>query len=179
MLRLWRTPGLRPQPCELKYFLEFAQGVRAHISHLGYLVLRAGRNVQNPERHFQNPAVLIFQAAVGHSPASSYEARMHPYCTAMPCVPRVANFAYIPNMGVALLSCTIAAVHISPWGLAFQTKSSERFRQTTTIKQYSATDGSSRSQYSVVCITSIDGLLPPDLVTNGQMAATTPISILY
>lgn len=36
------------------------------------------------------------------------------------------------------------------------------------IKQYSTTDGSSRSQYSAVCITSIDGLLPPDLVTNGQ-----------
>jgi hypothetical protein len=33
---------------------------------------------------------------------------MHPYCPAMPYMPRVANFAYIPNMGVALLSCIIS-----------------------------------------------------------------------
>ena len=33
---------------------------------------------------------------------------MHPYCPTMPCMPRVANFAYIPNMGVALLSCIIS-----------------------------------------------------------------------
>jgi hypothetical protein len=60
----------------------------------------------------------------------------------------------------------MAAVHISPWGLVFQTELTGRCRQTTTINQYPGTDGSSRSQYSAVCITSIDGLMPPDLVTN-------------
>ena len=53
-------------------------------------------------------------------------------------------------------------------GLVFQTKLTARCRQTTTINQYPGTDGSSRSQYSAVCITSIDGLMPPDLVTNGS-----------
>ena len=62
----------------------------------------------------------------------------------------------------------MAAVHIGPWGLIFQTKLSGRCRQTTTISQYPATDGSSRSQYSAVCIPSIDGLMPPDLLTNGS-----------
>ena len=33
---------------------------------------------------------------------------MYPYCSAMPCMPRVTKFAYIPNMGVALLSCIIS-----------------------------------------------------------------------
>src|SRR5436305_1388347 len=60
----------------------------------------------------------------------------------------------------------MAAVHISPWGLVFQTELSGRCRQTTRINQYHGTDVSSRSQYSAVCITSIDGLMPPDLVTN-------------
>src|SRR5436305_11939771 len=107
MLPFRRSRGLRPQPCRLEYFFEFTQGVRAHKSELEYRSLRAGRKVQHPERHFQNPAVLIFQAAVGHSPASSYEARMHPYCTAMPGMKAIANFTHIPNMGVALLSCII------------------------------------------------------------------------
>jgi hypothetical protein len=70
----------------------------------------------------------------------------------------------VERWGIAM-----AAVHISPWGLAFQTKLSGRCRQTTTINQYPGTDGSSRSQYSAVCITSIDGLMPPDLlVTNAS-----------
>ncbi|HEX4167571.1 MAG TPA: hypothetical protein VHZ55_19055, partial [Bryobacteraceae bacterium] len=38
------------------------------------------------------------------------------------------------------------------------------------------TDGSSRSQYSAVYITSIDGLMPPDLLTNGSDYAN---SLLY
>jgi hypothetical protein len=105
MLRFRPSGGLHPQPCRLKHLFEFTQTVRAHKPWFAYLSLRAGRNVQHPERHFQNPAVLIFQAAVGHSPASFYQARMHPYCPAMPGMPRVANFTDIPNMGVALLSC--------------------------------------------------------------------------
>jgi len=32
---------------------------------------------------------------------------MHPYCPALPGMKAIANFTYIPNMGVALLSCTI------------------------------------------------------------------------
>ncbi|HEX4168671.1 MAG TPA: hypothetical protein VHZ55_24675, partial [Bryobacteraceae bacterium] len=65
---------------------------------------------------------------------------------------------------------------ISPWGPVFQTKLSGRCRQTTTINQYPGTDGSSRSQYSAVYITSIDGLMSPDLLTNGSDYAN---SLLY
>jgi hypothetical protein len=48
----------------------------------------------------------LFQAAVGHCPASLYEAGMHPHCPAMPWMPGIADFAEIPNMGVVLRSCT-------------------------------------------------------------------------
>jgi transposase InsO family protein len=51
-------------------------------------------------------------------------------------------------------------------GLVFQIQMSGDCRQTTTINQHPRTDGSSRSQYSVVCITSIDGPMLPDLVKN-------------
>ena len=47
------------------------------------------------------------------------------------------------------------------------TRSSAPCRQMTTINQYPGTDASSLSQYSAVCITSINGLMLPDLVTNG------------
>jgi hypothetical protein len=63
----------------------------------------------------------------------------------------------------------MAAVHISPWGLAFQTKLSGRCRQTTTINEYPGTDGSSRSQYSAVCITTMSraGLCGVELYQSG------------
>ena len=32
---------------------------------------------------------------------------MHPYCPALPGMKAIANFTYIPNMGIALLSCII------------------------------------------------------------------------
>src|ERR1700751_1002292 len=102
MLRFRPSRGLRPQLCRLKHLFEFTQGVRAHNPLLGYLSLRAGRNVQHPERHFQNPAVLIFQAAVRHRPASSYEARMHPYCPAMPSMEGIVDLTHVPNMGVCV-----------------------------------------------------------------------------
>jgi len=115
MLRFRPSRGLRPRPCRLKHLFEFTQGVRAHNPLLAYLSLRARRNVQHPERHFQNPAVLIFQAAIRHSPASSYEARMHPYCPAMPSMEGIVDLTHVPNMGVALLSCIIAKETTKGW----------------------------------------------------------------
>ena len=92
--------------CRLKYLFEFAQGLGARESWLGGSSLAAGRDVQHPERHFQNPRCLdVFQAAVRHRPAPFYEAGMHPHCPAMPWMPGIANLAEIPNMGVVLLSC--------------------------------------------------------------------------
>src|ERR1700757_1130708 len=95
---LWR--------CRLKDLFEFAQGLGARESWLGYSGLAAGRDVQHPERHFQNPRCLdVFQAAVRYRPAAFYEKGLHPYCPAVPWMPEIADFTEIPNMGVGLLSC--------------------------------------------------------------------------
>jgi hypothetical protein len=75
------------------------------FSWLGDPGLAAGRNVQHPERHFQDPTVLILQAAVGYRLTSFDEARMHPYGPAMPGMEGIADLPHIPNMGVVLLSC--------------------------------------------------------------------------
>ena len=107
MLCFRRIMSLGTWQCRLKYLFEFAQGLGARESWLGGSSLAAGRDVQHPERHFQNPRCLdVFQAAVRHRPAPFYEAGMHPHCPAMPWMPGIANLAEIPNMGVVLLSCT-------------------------------------------------------------------------
>ena len=99
--------GLRPWQCRLKELFEFAQGLGAHDSSLRDLGPAAGRNVQHPERHFENPRSLgVFQAAVRYRPAAFYESGMHPYSPAMPWMPGIADFTEISNMGVVLLSCT-------------------------------------------------------------------------
>ena len=100
--------GLRPWQCRLKELFEFAQGLGAHDSSLRDLGPAAGRNVQHPERHFENPRSLgVFQAAVRYRPAAFYESGMHTYCPAVPWMPGIADFTEIPNMGVVLLSCII------------------------------------------------------------------------
>ena len=72
--------GLGQWLCGLKNIFEFAQGLRAGEPWVGYPGLAAGRNVQHPERHFQNPRRLdVFQAAVRHRPAAFYESGMYPY----------------------------------------------------------------------------------------------------
>ena len=97
-----------PWRCRLKDLFEFAQGLGARKSSLGDLGLAAGRDVQHPERHFQNPRCLdVFQAAVRYRLAAFYESGMHPYCPAVPWMPEIADFTEIPNMGVVLLSCII------------------------------------------------------------------------
>jgi len=40
---------------------------------------------------------------------------MHPYCPAMPGMKTIENFAHIPNMGVALLSCITKIALTLPW----------------------------------------------------------------
>ena len=80
--------------------------MRAHKPWRGHPDLVADRNVQHPEWHFQNPTVLILQAAVDHRPISFGEARLHLYGPAMPGMEGIADFTHIPNMGVVLLSCT-------------------------------------------------------------------------
>jgi hypothetical protein len=108
MLCFCRIMRFSPRQCRLQYLFEFAQGLGARASWLGDPSLAAGRYIQHPERHFQNPRCLdVFQAAVHHRPASFYEAGMHPHCPAMPRMPGIANLAEIPNMGVVLLSCII------------------------------------------------------------------------
>ena len=106
MLCFRRIMGLGPWQCRLKDLFEFAQGLGARESWLGDPGLAAGRDVQHPERHFQNPRCLdVFQAAVRHRPAPFYESGMHPHCPAVPWMPGIADFTEIPNMGVVLLSC--------------------------------------------------------------------------
>ena len=107
MLCFRRILSFGPWQCRLKDLFEFAQGLDARQSWLGDLGLAAGRDVQHPEWHFQNPRCLdVFQAAVHHRPAPFHEAGMHPHCPAMPWMPGIANLTEIPNMGVVLLSCT-------------------------------------------------------------------------
>ena len=78
--------------------------------------LAASRDVQHPERHFQNPRCLeVFQAAVRHRLAAFYEGGMNTYRSPMPWVPRVADFTEIPNMGVVLLSCIMAIERMRGW----------------------------------------------------------------
>jgi hypothetical protein len=85
--------GLRPWQCRLKELFEFAQGLGAHDSSLRDLGPAAGRNVQHPERHFENPRSLgVFQAAVRYRPAAFYESGMHPYFPAMPWMPGISRF---------------------------------------------------------------------------------------
>src|SRR5512132_2473154 len=99
--------SLGPRQCRLNHRFEFAQGLDSRESWLGDSSLAAGRDVQHPERHFQNPRCLeIFQAAVRHRSAAFYESGMYPHCPPMPWMPGIADFTEIPNMGVTLLSCT-------------------------------------------------------------------------
>ena len=101
MLCFRRIICLGPWQCRLKYLFEFAKGLGARESWLGDPSLAAGRDVQHPERHFQNPRCLeLLQAAVRHRSAAFYESGMHPYCPPMPWMPRIANSTEIPNMGV-------------------------------------------------------------------------------
>jgi hypothetical protein len=110
MLCFRRIVNLGPRQCRLKHLIEFAQGLGARESGLGESSLAAGRDVEHPERHFQNPRWLeIFQATVRHRSATFYESGMHPYCPPMPWMPRIADFTEIPNMGVVLLSCITAS----------------------------------------------------------------------
>src|ERR1700730_1449982 len=100
------TAGLGPWLCGLKNLFQFAQGLRAREPWFAYSGFAAGCDVQHPERHFQNPTSLdLFQAAVRHPLAASYETGMQPHCPAMPWMPAIADFTAIPNMGVVLLSC--------------------------------------------------------------------------
>src|SRR3954470_15569143 len=107
MLCFRRIISFDPRQCRLKYLLEFAQGLGAHESLLGDPGLAAGRDVQHPERHFQNPTCLeVFQAAVRHRLTAFYESGMNTHRSPMPWMPRVADFPEIPNMGVVSLSCS-------------------------------------------------------------------------
>src|SRR5262245_1687554 len=116
MLCFRRIIRLGPWQCRLKYLFEFAQGLGACESSLGDPILAEGRDVQHPERHFQNPTCLeLLQAAVRHRSAAFYESGMHPYCPPMPWMPGIADFTEIPNMGVVLLSCTIPRGRIRAW----------------------------------------------------------------
>jgi hypothetical protein len=102
--------GMGPWRCRLKDLFEFAQGLGARESWLGDPGLAAGHDVQHPERHFQNPRCLdVSQTAVRHCLAAFYENGMHPYCSAVPRMPGIADFTEIPNMGVVLLTCIMAS----------------------------------------------------------------------
>lgn len=61
------TVGLGPVAVRTENLFQFAQGLRAREPWLAYPGFAAGRNVQHPERHLQNPTSLhLFQAAVRH-----------------------------------------------------------------------------------------------------------------
>ena len=112
---LWSWCSAVPDSClcGLKYLFEVAQGLRTREPWLGYPSLAAGRSVQHPERHFQNSTSGdFFQAAVCYRPPPFDEGGMHPYCPAVPWMPRIPDFTDIPNMGVVLLSCITASAII-------------------------------------------------------------------
>jgi len=115
--------GLGPWQCRLKDLSEFTQGPGARDCSLGDLGPAAGRDVQHPERHFQNSRCLdVFQAAVRYRPAAFYESGMHPYCPAVPWMPGIADFTEIPNMGVVLLSCITAIERMPDWMDEYQNR---------------------------------------------------------
>ena len=98
--------GLGPWSCGLKDFFQFAEGLRARESWLGYPGLAARCNVQHPDWDLQNPTSRdVFQAAMRHRLAALYQSGMHPHWLSVPWVPGIADFTDIPNMGVVLLSC--------------------------------------------------------------------------
>src|SRR4029453_12203238 len=109
MLCFRRIMGLGPWQCRLKDLFEVPQGQDARESSLGALGLAAGRDVQHPERHFQNPRCLdFFQTAVRYRPAAFNASGMHPHYPAVPWMPGKKDFTKSPNMGVVLLSCITA-----------------------------------------------------------------------
>jgi hypothetical protein len=90
------TVGLSPWLCGLKNLFQFAQRLRARKPWLAYPGFAARRNVQHPERHFQNPTSLdLFQAAVRHRLTASLETGMQPHCSTMPWMPGIADFTAI------------------------------------------------------------------------------------
>jgi len=103
--------NIAPSPWRrVKQPFEFAQGFNVRQARLGDPELAADRDVQHPKRHLQNPKGLdIFQAAVRHCSAPLYQRGMHPHFTVVPRMPWITDFAKLPNMGVVLMSCTIAS----------------------------------------------------------------------
>ena len=136
MLCSRRIMDLGPWQYRLKELFEFAQGLDARDSSLRHLGPAAGRNVQHPERHFENPTSLdVSQAAVHYRPAAFYASGMHPYCPAMPWMPGIADFTEISNMGVVLLSCITAIERMRGWNGACRNRlREERHHQLVSIR---------------------------------------------
>ena len=106
MLCFWRSVVPDSCRCGLQDLFEVEQGLRTREPWLGYPGLAAARNVQHPERHFQNPTSRdVFQAAICYRPAPFDQIGMYLHCPPMPRMPAVADFTDISNMGIALLSC--------------------------------------------------------------------------
>src|SRR6516165_9944295 len=106
MLCFWRSVVPDSCRCGLQDLFEVEQGLRTREPWLGYPGLAARCNVQHPDWDLQNPTSRdVFQAAVRHPVAPSYETGMHPHCPAVPRMPRIADFTDVGNMGVVLLSC--------------------------------------------------------------------------
>src|SRR5215469_5567310 len=92
--------------CGLQDLFEFAKERHAGEPWPRQPSLAAGRNVQHPERHFQDPTSRdVFQAAICYRPTPFDEIGMYLHCPTMPWMPAVADFTNISNMGVVLLSC--------------------------------------------------------------------------
>src|SRR6516165_9827668 len=109
MLCFWRSVVPDSCRCGLQDLFEVEQGLRTREPWLGYPGLAARCNVQHPDWDLQNPTSRdVFQAAVRHPVAPSYETGMHPHCPAVPWMPRIADFTDVGNMGVVLLSCITA-----------------------------------------------------------------------
>src|ERR1700730_7719315 len=131
MLCLSRKVGSGPGLCGLKNLPEFTQELRACEPRFRYTALAAGRKVEHPERHFQNPASLdLFQAAVRYFPSPFDKAGMHPHCPPVPWMPGIADFTDISNMGVVLLSCITrsARTKARATSCCFQSRTSRQFK---------------------------------------------------
>src|SRR5215467_3868793 len=94
--------------CGLQDLFEFAKERHAGEPWPRQPSLAAGRYVQHPERHFQDPTSRdAFQAAICYRLTPFDAIGMHLHSPAMPWMPAVDDFTEISNMGVALLSCSI------------------------------------------------------------------------
>ena len=93
----------------------------------------------------------ILRTATRHSDAVLHEHGMHFHLPTAPRMPRIPDFSDFNNMGVVLITCTIAVGHTWRWRKTVRSRG--RFNRQTL-------DASSQSRRSADCTIATSGVLP-------------------